>query len=200
MRWLHEEKGCKLNRYHTGEWAGLGGSVDVFEYLLGKGYEFDTWACYAAARGGHVKALKFLRSQDPSCPWNVITCGHAAQGGSLEALKWLRDQDPPCPWGESVCTSAAKVGHLEVLKWLRAKDPPCPWGESTCYDAAKGGQLEVLKWLRAQDPPCRWLRSYCRETASQHGHQHIVDWIDERQDESDDEEFIYSDMESSDSD
>jgi len=36
--------------------------------------------------------------------------------------------------------------------------------------------------------------------ASECGHQHIVDWIDEREDESDDEEFIYSDMESSDSD
>ncbi|WZN63710.1 putative ankyrin repeat protein [Chloropicon roscoffensis] len=280
LRWLHEEKGCKLNRYYTGEWAGMGGSVEIFEYLRGKGYQFDTWVCYGAARGGHLKALKFLRSQDPPCPWNEMTCGHAAKGGSLEALKWLRDQDPPCPWdaytcfyaakgghlevlkwaraqeppcpwGEETCSEAASKGHLDVLKWLRAKDPPCPWGESTCCDAALGGQLEVLKWLRAQDPPCPWgedtctyaaggghlevlkwvraqdppcpwnaetcteavregyleilkwardqdppcpwYRSQCRGLASENDHQHIIKWIDQQEDESDAEDWEYSD-------
>ena len=67
LRWLMEEKGWELNR-ETGWWAGMGGSVEVFEYLGGKGYEITSHACSGAARGGHLKALKFLRGLDPPCP------------------------------------------------------------------------------------------------------------------------------------
>ena len=240
LRWLMEEKGWELNR-ETGRWAGLGGSVEVFEYLNGKGYEFDRNACSGAAWGGHLKALKFLRgldppclwdegtcaqaaygghldvlkwarAQDPPCPWGDFTCSFAAEGGHLDVLKWARAQDPPCPWDTDTCTYAASGGHLEVLKWLRAQDPPCPWNKDTCANAAYGGRLEILKWARAQDlpcpwswttcseaaegghlevlkwardhdPPCPWLRSWCRDRASAYGHQHIIDWIDQQEDE-----------------
>ncbi|WZN65589.1 putative ankyrin repeat protein [Chloropicon roscoffensis] len=165
LRWLMEEKGCELNK-NTDWSAGKGGSIEVFEYLLERGYEFDRKACEGAARGGCLKALKFLRSQDPPCPWNAETCGWAADGG-----------------------------HLEVLKWLRAQNPPCPWNWEACWRAAEEGHLEVLKWLRSQDPPCPWSRSECREEASKSidGHQRIVDWIDQQEDESDVEYTEFSD-------
>ena len=242
MRWLVEVKGGELNE-ETGFWAGRGGSVEVLEYVRGRGYEFDEGACQGAARGGHLEALKFLRGQDPPCPWNVATCYEAAKGGHLEVLKWARDQDPPCrwdewtceeaaggghlevlkwardqdppcpwnertcqsavrgghlevlkwarsqdppcPWNESTCSGAAEEGHLEVLKWARSQDPPCPWGEATCHEAVGRGHLDVLKWARSQDPPCPWSRSECRERARRYGHQHVVDWIDQQEDESD---------------
>ena len=47
------------------------------------------------------------------------------------------------------------------------------------------GRLDVLKWVRDQDPPCPWSISECREEASHKGHQHIIDWIDRQEDESD---------------
>ena len=224
LRWLVEEKGWKLNK-DTGSRAGLGGSVEVLEYLKFMGYKFDvglqvrrcknTWnACDGAARGGHLKALEFLRgldppchwdestsfdaargghlevlkwarSQDPPCPWDEDTCVEAARGGHLEVLKWARSQDPPCPWGQCTCSKAALGGHLDVLKWVRGQDPPCPWEEYTCALAAVGGHLEVLKWARSQDPPCPWSRSDCRRVASDSNHQHIVKWIDQQEDESD---------------
>ncbi|WZN66577.1 putative ankyrin repeat protein [Chloropicon roscoffensis] len=162
-RWLVEEKGCKLNG-GTGWWAGMGGSVEVLEYLEERGYEYDEMACSGAAMGGH-----------------------------LEALKYLRGLDPPCPWNEWTCTDAAVGGHLEVLKWLRLQDPPCPWNSETCVWAAEGGHLEVLKWLRSQDPPCPWSRFECIAEAMRHDHLHIVTWIDQQEDESDveDWEFYY---------
>ena len=46
-----------------------------------------------------------------------------------------------------------------------------------------------MKWLRSEDPPCPWSRCKCREEASHNDHQHIVDWIDQREDESDLEPF-----------
>ena len=199
LRWLMEEKGCKLNG-NTGEWAGFGGSVEVLEYLLGKGYEFDEGACRGAARTGQLEALKFLRGLSPRCPWNWWACFRAAQGGHLEVLKWARSQDPPCPWDEGTCFEAAREGQLEALKWSRAQDPPCPWDSTPCTGAAEEGHLEVLKWSRSQDPPCPWSRLVCREEASLNGHQHVVDWIDQRGGESDDEEYReFSDISFSDS-
>ena len=47
------------------------------------------------------------------------------------------------------------------------------------------GHLEVLKWARSQDPPCHWSRSECKRRASFYRRQHIIDWIDQREDESD---------------
>ena len=186
LRWLMEEKGCEPNR-STGYWAGLGGSVAVLEYTRERGYELTLTSvtCDGAAGGGCLKALKWLRDQDPPCPWDSETCAMAAGEGQLEVLQWLRAQDPPCPWSVMTCAWAAQGGHLEVLKWARSQDPPCPWNVWTCIGAAQGGQLEVLKWLRSQDPPCPWIRRKCRGEASKYGHDHVVQWIDQQEDESD---------------
>ena len=151
-RWLMEKKGCKLNG-GTCWYAGMGGSVEVLEYLLRKGLKLK-----------------------------VETCQGAARGGCLEALKFLRSQDPPCPWDEMTSTFAAKGGHLEVLKWAFSQDPPCPWYGMICGAAASGGQLQVLKWLRSHDPPCSWSRCSCRWEASILGHTHVVEWIDQQED------------------
>ena len=100
LRWLMEEKGCELNEV-TGWWAGMGGSVEVLEYLLGRGYEFDGMACAGAARGGHLEALKF------------------GAGGHLDVLKWARSQDPPCPWERDDCRERARRnGHLHIVTWM----------------------------------------------------------------------------------
>ena len=98
-------------------------------------------------------------------------------------------------WDAETLLTAVGGGDLDLLKFLRSKDPPCPWHEWTCYWAAEEGHLEVLKWSRSQDPPCPWSRLVCREEASLNGHQHVVDWIDQRGGESDDEEYReFSDM------
>ena len=66
---------------------------------------------------------------------------------------------------------------------------------------AREGHINVLKWCTSQNPPCPWSRRECREEASEYDHTHVVKWIDQQEkDESDDEEFDYSDVESSDSD
>ena len=172
LRWLVEEKGWKLNK-DTGSRAGLGGSVEVLEYLKFMGYKFDV-------------ELQVRRCKNT---WNA--CDGAARGGSLEALEFLRGLDPPCHWDESTSCDAARIGNLDVLKWARSQDPPCPWDEDVCYYAAGRGHLEVLKWARSQDPPCPWSRSDCRRVASQNDHQHIVKWIDQQEDESDEEDSEY---------
>ena len=49
LRWLMEEKGWEPNK-ETGDWAGMGGSVKVLEYVKGKGCKFNILASYGAAR------------------------------------------------------------------------------------------------------------------------------------------------------
>ena len=177
LRWLMEEKGWETN-CRTGEWAGLGGSVEVLEYLRGwgRGYECSRGVSDGAAIGGHLEALKYLRGLDPPCPWNEWTCAMAAQEGHLDVLKWVRSQDPPCPWDGKTCSGAAKGGRLEVLKWARSQDPPCPWDEGTCAGAAQGGHLDVLKFLRSQDPPCPWDGGSCA-TAAWKGYLEVLKWL-----------------------
>ena len=44
-----------------------------------------------------------------------------------------------------------------------------------------------MKFLRSQDPPCPWIRSDCRAAAEMSDHQHVIDWIDQQEDERDTE-------------
>ena len=180
LRWLVEEKGWEANQF-TGFWAGMGGSVEVFWYLV-RMNEGEFWGdeCEGAARAGRLETLKWLRRQGcPRSSWRTAT--YAMDEGHLDILKWLCAEDPPCPLNEGACAEAASAGQLEVLKWLRERDPPSPWDEGTCGWAVLKGQLEALKWLRAQNPPCPWSRDECREYASKYGYQHILEWIDQQE-------------------
>ena len=99
------------------------------------------------------------RNQEDPFPLDESTCAAAARGGHLEVLKWLRSQDDPCPWDEETCYCAALGGHLEVLHWLRSQEDPCPWDESICGTAFCDWlclnpirRENMLSALRADDP------------------------------------------------
>ena len=179
----------------TCSWAARNGHLDVLKWARDQDppCPWDEVTCAGAAEGGHLEVLKWARSQDPPCPWSDLTCSEAAYGGHLDVLKWARAQNPPCPWYVGTCADAAYGGQLHILKWARSENPPCPWSGRTCYDAACGGHLHILKWARAQDLPCPWSRSECREQASIFEHQHVIDWIDQQEDESDGGSVDFSD-------
>ena len=61
--------------------SAMGRSVEMLEHVREKGYEFIEGACGAAAREGHLEALKFLRGQDLPCPWVAGTRFDAADEG-----------------------------------------------------------------------------------------------------------------------
>lgn len=84
------------------------------------------------------------------------TCKQAAKDGKIEILKWLRSQDPPCPWDEGCWNVAAQYGNTETLRWLKEKNCPRPTDYWPCLVAIENGYLETVKWLRAQEPPFPW--------------------------------------------
>lgn len=86
------------------------------------GYSWDRYECIrAAARGGHLEVMKWLRHTDLTeiPPWT---------------LSYL--------WDEDVCANAAKSGNLDLMRWLR--DNGCPWDEDVCANAAGNGSLDFL--------------------------------------------------------
>ncbi len=74
----------------------------------------------AAARGGHLEVLKWVRVN--GCDWDAYTCAWAADGGHLEVLEWARANG--CDWDARTCTYAVQRGHLKVLEWARANGCP----------------------------------------------------------------------------
>jgi hypothetical protein len=145
--------------------AAEDGNLDVLKWICSQdilssdeisGWDEETTA--KAAKGGHLKTLQWLRSENPPCDWNIFTSIEAAEGGHLEILKWVKEQQPyfciePCT---SICRYAAKGGHLEILKWARQQNPPCPWDEWACELTVENGHFDILRWLRSQNPPCPW--------------------------------------------
>lgn len=156
--------------------AASGGHVDALEWLRSKGCMLDESAYAGAGCGGRLDVMQWLRSQDPPCPWNENACAYSAYGGHIHNLQWLRSQDPPCPWDENACALAATGGRLGALQWLRSQDPPCPWDAKTCASAAGGGQLGVLKWARSQNPPCPWDAKTC-SGAAWGGQLDVLKWL-----------------------
>ena len=157
-------------------------AVDDYDFNVGahslqNECPWDARTCWAAARGGQLEVLQWLRSGADPCPWNQDTCSAAAEGGHLEVLKWLRSGEDPCPWNEYTCSAAALRGHLEVLEFARSGEDPCPWDERTCWAAVLGGHWGVLQWARNAPTPCPWDAEYCQWVAQRDGHLEIVHWV-----------------------
>ena len=200
---------------------------DTFEILSGyetqwskkrvKGAVYEGDLLNYAAFQGSVEILRWLMEEKGCEPvggrgaWDGQpraakgTGWLAGLGGSFEALEYLKFEG--YEFTSEACAGAARGGHLEVLKFLRGLDPPCPWDWGTCHWAAREGHLEILEWARDQDPPCPWFRGDCRDLALKYGHQHIIEWIDQREDESDAEfpegeflEYFYYDNNDDDDD
>ena len=73
----------------------------------------------------------------------------AVRRGDLPLLKWVRTQDPPCPWNWRVTDYARLDKHFDLVKWLRTQDPPCPWMDRTKAKAiAYLGEAEVASWFK----------------------------------------------------
>ena len=54
------------------------------------------YPCEQAAYYGYLEVLKYLRSRNPTRPWNKWVCGYAAKNGHLKTLKWA--QENGCSW------------------------------------------------------------------------------------------------------
>ncbi len=142
----------------AGQLAADAGRIDWLQQLA-QHHPVGMWPasiCSTTAAGGQkqLPALKWLRSQDPPCPWDASACTAAAKDGHMGVLQWLHNQQPPCPWNETTSAAAAGEGREDILQWLRSQHPPCPWDQTSCDAAIHGGYIHTLSWLCSQHPPC----------------------------------------------
>ncbi|KAL6059952.1 Ankyrin repeat domain-containing protein [Balamuthia mandrillaris] len=117
LRWLYQQKGADLVE-------------DCFFQ--------PTAICTAAAQGGHLGALQYLRLE-VKFPWGVDTCNAAISANNLQLLRWMREEaDPPCPWDESTSHKALQLARWEMLQWmLEEAEPPCPASQDTILKYGK---------------------------------------------------------------
>ena len=124
--WLKNQVG-----YSWKEWtfnnAVESGNVEVLEWLLVEGGicgydrgQVNACSRWTAAQKGHLSVLKFLRGQDPPCPWDRWTPYYAAGAGHLKVFGWAVRHG--CPWDRQACRSRARThNHPELERWIEAQ-------------------------------------------------------------------------------
>ena len=181
LTWLNA---CESGKFHVLLWG-----------LITKKIKFVPSLCCAAARGGHLNILKWLRNNN--CPWDTTTTADAAIHGHHEVFYYALYNHCPiyltedlsnqvaskghyemvkvlhylgCPLGNSICSSAASSGNLDLLKWLRSLS--LPWGRTTS-SAAVFNRLEILQWAHLES--CPWDNNTLYD-AAQFKHFELLDW------------------------
>ena len=149
--------------------AAWGGHADVLQSLLqAPRARAGPSTAAAAAAGGHLGVLRWLREQ--GYPWDEQVVANAAAGGHLHVIAWAREHG--CPWDETACVSAvACERRLEVVRWLRGQG--APMDELTAAEAAEGGHAELLELLHELD--CPWDGRTCA-AAARGGHLALLQW------------------------
>ena len=103
------------------------------------------YSCEQAAYYGHLEVLKYLRSRNPTRPWNKWVCGYAAKNGHLKTLKWA--QENGCPWDEK----GWYVRDGRIPKRIYSRK------DGSIYFMA-GGKRKSIKEQRIYDRSPGWLR------------------------------------------
>jgi len=143
-------------------------TTDVYARALNAS---DGRALQAAARGGHLAAIKFLARYIYVKRTTLVA--DAARGGHQHVLDYLCVvSGHGVGWDRSACRAAARGGHLEVLRRLR--ECGYGWDETTCMHAAASGCLEILEWAHSQGCPCSYAE--CRSAARTH--PRVLEWLD----------------------
>lgn len=213
--WLLEEKQCKFSEKVSKE-AAQSGHIQILQWFRQNHYKYDVWGCiYVAALKGHLNILEFLQEEDgftlgPSacdaaaqggnvsvmkwlrsngCKWNLGVCIHgAAREGKVEMIDYLLDNEEH-PFDSELClVFAAKYGHVNILRLIRRKGYD-DWNTKISDEAARAGKTNVLKFLK-EEVGCKLDLNACLQAARcghlttlQYLRENIVcesQWDDER--------------------
>jgi hypothetical protein len=89
VHYLHAEHHCTMG-FFTGLAPAGAGNVRMLRCLRQMGYSFEHYIlCSYAAQGGHLEALKYLRSE--GCAWPLLhIAADAAGSGNLEMVSTMR--------------------------------------------------------------------------------------------------------------
>ena len=131
--------------------AAAAGSLGVVK-ARELGYAWSERTCAAAAEGGSIETLEWLRSTSKQprkerCPWDVRSAREAARRGHLRAARLGAQAQVQV--GRADASLAANSGHLHVLKWARSRG--APWDGELLMEALRGGDRRRVR--KPTDPP-----------------------------------------------
>jgi len=150
LEWLmraYPEEEMRQNIHICAAAAG-GGHLELLTWLREQDYAWDWHTCVEAVSGGHLDVLQFARSK--GCPWFDWVLDHAARHGDPKMLRWMCENK--CVLDPEACASAARWGKLDNLQCLRSLG--VAWSPHVCSAAATGGHLPTLQWAHANG--CPW--------------------------------------------
>ena len=188
MEWLFE-RNANVNNVSK-HWTALSnacfsGQTEAVKWLLAHGANISLGRLpyHAAARGGHVELMKWMKDNHLHSPKssNGWTAMHsAALGNQLPAMEWLLMQ------GEGIETknkdgltplyAAAMTASLDAMKWLEQKGADVSVvtrnNETLMHAAAASGGLSVMEWLLSRGLSVNALTKYkqtplCRAVAGE---------------------------------
>lgn len=131
------------------------GHLDVLDWLFSSGCPWKEKnenddplsggkACSAAAKGGHLHVLRFLRSsRQMNAKWTTNTPRCAAERGHLEVLRWAIENR--CPVDDRTYHGAAMYGHVHILEYLHTTH--ATYDAFAACAAAGQGHVHVLEWF-----------------------------------------------------
>lgn len=129
----------------------------------------STEVCSAAAAGGHLDCLKWLRLVTHAA-WNEDVCVSAVRGGHIYVLQWAMANG--CPAAVLTSTEAIKQGNLAIIDFLVRSHAWYTY--NMIRDAATYGHLHVIEWAYGKG---YLLDSDATQAAAAHGYTHILAWL-----------------------
>jgi hypothetical protein len=106
--------------------------------------EFDNYILHAAAHGGHIELLSWVKQRFPELQYDVNVMSAAVRKGHTAMCEHLLADG--CPWSSDCCEAAADSNQASTLQWLRESECPCD-NEAVCIAAAENGSVEVMTYM-----------------------------------------------------
>ena len=127
----------------------------------------------AAASGGHIHILEYLRPTNNMEVFYAKVTAAAARHGHVAILEWA-SANTDFSWAYTCFLAAIEGSQFKVLVWLKTHFPDALMKHShPMLLAALGGDIEIFKWLRNNG--MKWHPS-TYTVAKQSYHYDIAEW------------------------
>lgn len=93
-----------------------GGNIQILEFLINIGIEFDTYMFDYSIRNRNIEMVKFLHAN--KCPFYTISYRHAIYHNDLEMIKFLMENG----YQNDEFLYAVERGNLTIIKYLIDKN------------------------------------------------------------------------------
>ncbi len=136
--------------------------------------------CMFAAEHNRRDTLRWLRER--RVRWDEFTCAAAANGGHLALLQWLREPHQNAPWDSMTCERAACGAHRHVLQWLyTCVEYRDHWRASSVAESiVQHGSVALLQWFMEVLAPRADMKTTSQRlflVAAHHGHVQVLEWL-----------------------